>query len=51
VGLTVNQVNDLLRGQANPTFLNILKLADGLRVGLGALMARVDELRVRRPRG
>lgn len=44
-GLSVKQVNEILRGQANPTFLNMLRLADGLRVSPGTLMTRVDELR------
>jgi transcriptional regulator with XRE-family HTH domain len=49
-GLSLNQIYAVIRGQANPTYLNLLKLADGLRVGLGDLMARVDELRAKRPR-
>jgi transcriptional regulator with XRE-family HTH domain len=50
-GLSVKQVSDLLRGQANPTYLNMLRLADGLRVSSGTLMTRVDELRAKHPRG
>jgi len=49
-GLSLNQIYSVTRGQSNPTYLNLLKLADGLRVGLGDLMARVDELRAKRPR-
>jgi transcriptional regulator with XRE-family HTH domain len=49
-GLSLNQVYSITRGQANPTYLNLIKLADGLHVSLGDLMARVDELRAKRPR-
>jgi transcriptional regulator with XRE-family HTH domain len=49
-GLSLNQVNSITRGQANPTYLNLLKLARGLDVSLGELMTRVDVLRGQRPR-
>jgi transcriptional regulator with XRE-family HTH domain len=49
-GLSLNQVNSVIRGQANPTYLNLLKLADGLHVSLGELMTRVDVLREKRSR-
>jgi transcriptional regulator with XRE-family HTH domain len=48
--LTLNQVYAITRGQANPTYLNLIKLADGLHVSLGKLMAQVDELRAKPPR-
>jgi transcriptional regulator with XRE-family HTH domain len=49
-GLSVKQVGDLVRGQSNPTYTTLLKLADGLHVALGELMTRVDELRELRSR-
>jgi transcriptional regulator with XRE-family HTH domain len=49
-GLTLNQVYSITRGQANPTYTNLIRLADGLHVGLGQLMTRVDELREKRSR-
>ncbi len=44
-GLNVKQVNALVRGQANPTYENILKICQGLGVSSGSLMSLVDELR------
>jgi transcriptional regulator with XRE-family HTH domain len=44
-GLSLNQVYAVMRGEANPTFLNLIKLADGLHVSLGELMTLIDELR------
>jgi transcriptional regulator with XRE-family HTH domain len=49
-GLSLNQVNAITRGQANPTYTNLLKLARGLDVSLGELMTRVDVLRGQRSR-
>jgi transcriptional regulator with XRE-family HTH domain len=49
-GLSLNQIYSVTRGEANPTYLNLIKLADGLDVGLGQLMTRVDEQRAKRPR-
>src|ERR1700727_2353888 len=51
-GLSLNQVYAIERGEANPTYLKLLKLADGLHVSIGELMTRVDEFRdkpARRP--
>jgi DNA-binding phage protein len=42
-GLNLRKVNDLCRGQSNPTFLTLIKLTHGLHVRLAELMARVDE--------
>ncbi len=44
-GLSVKQVGEVCRGQANPTYLNLLKLAKGLGISLGQLMTRADEMR------
>jgi transcriptional regulator with XRE-family HTH domain len=49
-GLNVKQINALVRGQANPTYENILKICKGLGVSPGSLMGLVDELREQRPR-
>jgi transcriptional regulator with XRE-family HTH domain len=49
-GLNVKQINALVRGQANPTYENILKICRGLGVSSGVLMSLVDELRERPPR-
>ncbi len=49
-GLNVKQINALVRGQANPTYENILKVCRGLGVSPGSLMGLVDELREQRPR-
>ncbi|HTZ62746.1 MAG TPA: helix-turn-helix transcriptional regulator [Solirubrobacteraceae bacterium] len=49
-GLNVKQINALVRGQANPTYENILKICRGLEVSSGVLMSLVDELRERPPR-
>ena len=49
-GLNVKQINALVRGQANPTYENILKICRGLGVSSGGLMSLVDELRERSPR-
>jgi transcriptional regulator with XRE-family HTH domain len=44
-GLTPKQISEIVLGQANPTYLNLLKLSAGLKTSLGALMVRADELR------
>jgi transcriptional regulator with XRE-family HTH domain len=44
-GLSVKQVGEICRGQANPTYLNLLKLSAGLGRSLGQLMTRVDAIR------
>lgn len=44
-GLSIKQVGEITRGQSNPTYLNMLKLAAGLNTTLGQLMTRVDEAR------
>jgi len=49
-GLNIKQVNALVRGQGNPTYLTILKLCRGLHVRPGRLMSLTDELRDRRSR-
>lgn len=49
-GLSANQVGALIRGQSNPTYTTLLKLAVGLHVQLGELMTRVDDLRAGRSR-
>lgn len=49
-GLNLRQVNALVRGQSNPTYTTLLRLAKGLHVRPGELMTRADELRERRAR-
>jgi hypothetical protein len=44
-GLSAKQVSEICRGQANPTYLNLLKLAKGLDTSLGQLATRADEMR------
>jgi transcriptional regulator with XRE-family HTH domain len=48
--LNIRQVNALVRGQSNPTYTTLLRLAEGLHVRLGELMTRADELRDMRSR-
>jgi transcriptional regulator with XRE-family HTH domain len=48
--LSPKQVSALARGQSNPTYTTLLKLAAGLNVRLGELMTRVDDLREKRAR-
>jgi transcriptional regulator with XRE-family HTH domain len=48
--LSPKQVGELVRGQSNPTYTTLLKLASGLGVRLGELMTRADELRAKRSR-
>jgi transcriptional regulator with XRE-family HTH domain len=49
-GLSLKQVNQLVRGQGNPTYMTLMKLARGLHVTLGQLMTLRDELRDKRSR-
>ncbi len=49
-GMNIKQVNELVRGQGNPTYTTLLKLCKGLHVRPGELMRRVDELREKRGR-
>ncbi len=49
-GLNIKQVNELVRGQGNPTYTTLLKLSRGLHVTPGRLMSLVDELRERAAR-
>ena len=44
-GLSIKQVGEITRGQSNPTYLNLLKLARGLNTNIGNLMTRVEEAR------
>jgi transcriptional regulator with XRE-family HTH domain len=44
-GLNIKQINDLIRGQGNPTYTTLLKLCRGLHVSPGRLMVLRDELR------
>jgi transcriptional regulator with XRE-family HTH domain len=43
--LSTKQVNDMVRGQANPTYTTMLRLCTGLHTSLGVLMTAVDGLR------
>ncbi|MEA2208027.1 MAG: helix-turn-helix protein [Solirubrobacteraceae bacterium] len=49
-GLSLKQVNELVRGQANPTYATLMKLARGLHVTPGRLITLSDELRDKRSR-
>ncbi|MCW3030926.1 MAG: helix-turn-helix protein [Solirubrobacterales bacterium] len=49
-GLSLKQVNELVRGQGNPTYTTLMKLARGLHVTPGRLMTLSDELRDKRSR-
>jgi transcriptional regulator with XRE-family HTH domain len=42
-GLSIKLVNSYARGQGNPTYKNLLRLAKGLHMRSGELMSRVDE--------
>jgi transcriptional regulator with XRE-family HTH domain len=44
-GLDVRQVNSVICGQANPTYLTLLRLCDGLRIPPSELMRRIEALR------
>ena len=51
-GLNDKQIGEYVRGQGNPTYTTLLKLAEeGLRVSLPALILRAHELRARAPEG
>jgi transcriptional regulator with XRE-family HTH domain len=43
--LSYEQVNDLARGQGNPTFNTLTELCEGLGVTIGQLMTSVDACR------
>ncbi len=43
-GLDVRQVSTIVCGQANPTYLTLLKLCDGLRIPPSELMRRIEAL-------
>lgn len=43
-GLDVKLVNSYVRGQGNPTYRNLRRLARGLRVELSELMAAVEAI-------
>jgi len=49
-GLNIKQVNALVRGQANPTYRNLLRLCVGLHVRPGELLTLADALREKRSR-
>lgn len=46
-GMSVKQINELVRGQGNPTYTTLLKLSRGLHISPSELMSLVDELRER----
>jgi transcriptional regulator with XRE-family HTH domain len=46
--LNPKQISSIVRGQSNPTYTTLIKLADGLHLRLGDLMTRADALRDRR---
>jgi transcriptional regulator with XRE-family HTH domain len=46
-GMNVKQINELVRGQGNPTYTTLLRLSRGLHVSPSELMSLVDELRER----
>jgi transcriptional regulator with XRE-family HTH domain len=41
--LSIKLVNSYARGQGNPTYKNLLRLAKGLHMRSGELMSRVDK--------
>lgn len=49
-GLNIKQINELVRGQSNPTYMTLMKLCRGLHVSPGQLMTLTDELREKRSR-
>jgi transcriptional regulator with XRE-family HTH domain len=49
-GLTTKQINDFVRGQGNPTYTTLIKLARGLHVTPGRLITLRDELYDKRSR-
>ena len=46
-GMNIKQINELVRGQGNPTYTTLLRLSRGLHVSPSELMSLVDELRGR----
>jgi transcriptional regulator with XRE-family HTH domain len=44
-GMNIKQINELVRGQGNPTYTTLLRLSRGLHVSPSELMSLVDELR------
>jgi transcriptional regulator with XRE-family HTH domain len=46
-GIDIRRVRDLVHGQANPTYLTLVKLCRGLKVRPGELMAIADRYRRR----
>jgi transcriptional regulator with XRE-family HTH domain len=46
-GIDIRRVRDLVHGQANPTYLTLVKLSRGLKVRPGELMALADRYRRR----
>jgi transcriptional regulator with XRE-family HTH domain len=46
-GMNIKQINELVRGQGNPTYTTLLRLSRGLHVSPSELMSLVDELRER----
>jgi DNA-binding phage protein len=44
-GLDIRQLSTYIRGQGNPSYTTLLKLAHGLDVPLGKLMTLADTLR------
>jgi transcriptional regulator with XRE-family HTH domain len=49
-GLSLKQVNELVRGQSNPTYMTLLKLSRGLHVSAGELIGLSDQFREKRSR-
>jgi transcriptional regulator with XRE-family HTH domain len=43
-GLAVEQLGTFTRGRGNPTYSTLLKICDGLRIGVTELHARADTL-------
>ncbi len=44
-GLDIRQLSTYIRGQGNPSYTTLLKLANGLDMPLGKLMTLTDSLR------
>lgn len=47
-GLDEKQIGTFIRGQGNPTYSTLLKLCEGLHVGLDELMLSAEELHEKR---
>jgi transcriptional regulator with XRE-family HTH domain len=47
-GMNPKQVGELARGQANPTYTNLLRVCKGLRISPSELLAKAEELERRR---